>query len=98
MFSGIFSLLTDNNMHMSVQSFHVDFELAVIYAAQYVLPITEISGCYFHLCQAVWWKVAEVGLKTRYVQDEAFSLSIHKLMALAFVLEEDVRSAFDLMC
>ncbi|XP_003381482.1 hypothetical protein Tsp_07148 [Trichinella spiralis] len=39
-----------------------DFETAFIPAVQASFPGVQIQGCYFHFCQAVLRKVAELGL------------------------------------
>ncbi|KRX31952.1 hypothetical protein T05_3128, partial [Trichinella murrelli] len=46
-----------------------DFETALIPAVQASFPGVQIQGCYFHFCQAVLRKVAELGLRTRYLHE-----------------------------
>ncbi|KRY26610.1 Retrovirus-related Pol polyprotein from type-2 retrotransposable element R2DM, partial [Trichinella spiralis] len=41
-----------------------DFETALIPAVQASFPGVQMQGCYFHFCQAVLRKVAELGLRT----------------------------------
>lgn len=43
----------------------MDFELASMNAVREVLPDSSIVGCLFHWAQAVWRKVAGLGLRDR---------------------------------
>jgi len=75
----------------------VDFERAAINAFSEVFPSAAISGCYFHLTQSVIRKVVEVGLKTEYEHNNHIRGYIRCLSALAFVPEDDVMEAFELL-
>ena len=51
-----------------VSSFMVDFETAMWKALAHVFPDLPVKGCVFHLTQAVWRKIQEVGLTTAYME------------------------------
>jgi len=44
----------------------VDFESTMWKALAHVFPDLPVKGCVFHLTQAVWRKIQEVGLTTEY--------------------------------
>jgi len=54
----------------------VDFEAAVWRAIQKLFPDAVIKGCVFHLTQAVWRKVQELGLQSAYTALK----SVHKFV------------------
>ena len=60
-------------------------------------PNALVSGCYFHLCQAVLRKVNEVGLKVAYETDDDVRIAIRCLAALSHVPIADVSASFDLL-
>lgn len=72
-----------------------DFEKAAMDAFRDAYQTTEISGCYFHLCQSVLRKVSELGLRPAYDTDDPLRCFIRCLPALAFVPLEEVVDAFD---
>ncbi|KRX77070.1 hypothetical protein T06_3034 [Trichinella sp. T6] len=74
-----------------------DFETALIPAVQASFPGVQIQGCYFHFCQAVLRKVAELGLRTRYLHETETKKKIKMLMATAFLPLPEVPAAVDLL-
>ncbi|KRY09304.1 hypothetical protein T12_686 [Trichinella patagoniensis] len=46
-----------------------DFQTALIPAVQGSFPGVHVQGCYFHFCQAVLRKVADLELRTRYLHE-----------------------------
>ena len=73
-----------------------DFELAVIRALMAVLPLgVRIQGCFYHLTQATWRKIQELGLSPRYTADDDFKLFCGKLDGLAFLPIDDVHDGMD---
>ena len=68
-----------------------DFELAVIRALRAVLPpVAAIQGCLYHLTQATWRQIQELGLSVRYQNDGDLKLFCGKLDGLAFLPIADV--------
>ena len=69
----------------------VDFEQAVISAIQSTLGNDiQVRGCFYHLTQATWRKIQELGLVRKYRDDEDFKLFCGQLDALAFLPIEDI--------
>ena len=73
----------------------MDFEKAAINAFHESFPNAAVNGCFYHLSQSVYCKVQTSGLQERYASDEAFSLAVRLLPALAFVPPEHVVHAFE---
>jgi hypothetical protein len=72
-----------------------DFEKAAINAFHESFPDAAIDGCFYHLSQSVYRKAQTSALQEQYAWDEAFSLAIRLLPALAFVPPEHVIDAFE---
>jgi hypothetical protein len=73
-----------------------DFELAVIRALRAVLhPGMAIQGCFYHLTQATWRKIQELGLSPMYAADDDFKLFCGKLDGLAFLPLDDIPAGMD---
>ena len=75
----------------------LDFEIAAQNAFHYVFPNANISGCFFHLCQSVFRKARELGLKIRLQNDPEFSMLVKSLAALAFVPIDEVVNIFEIL-
>lgn len=73
-----------------------DFELAILNACEMVFPGVPRSGCYFHLGQIIYRRVQAAGLQEQYRDpvDRSVKRFTHMLLALAFVPEDDVSTAF----
>ncbi len=63
----------------------VDFEQSLMIAVHTELPLTIVSGCYFHFCQSLWRNVQNHGLSTAYRQHRRVQDVVRKVMALAFL-------------
>lgn len=74
-----------------------DFELSIINACREVYPQVLVTGCFFHLGQALYRRVQEEGLQVAYndPDDRSLKLYTHMLLSLAFVPVTDVEIAFD---
>ena len=53
-----------------------DLEMAALQAFETVFPEKQRSVCFFHLSQAVWRKVQDLGLARRYGNDAEFALMV----------------------
>ena len=61
-----------------------------------VLPLgVRIQGCIYHLTQATWRKIQELGLSPRYTADDDFKLFCRKLDGLSFLPIDDVHDGMD---
>ncbi|KAL3120072.1 hypothetical protein niasHT_003324 [Heterodera trifolii] len=78
-----------------------DFETATIRAMQETFPAAQLTGCLFHMSQAVFRKWREMGLEELYANDEeqgeGARNSFKKLLALALIPEQQVRHGFALI-
>ncbi|XP_053400166.1 uncharacterized protein LOC123539956 [Mercenaria mercenaria] len=81
-----------------VTRLRVDFEDACIKAFTDVFPEARVECCFFHLCQAHWRKIVDLGLRTQYIADEHLALSLRMFTALAFVPVEHVYHVFAELC
>lgn len=80
--------------------YHGDFELAPINAFVDAFPGILVHGCNFHLCQAIFTHLCEVGLKKEYqAPDDEFGLKLYvkRLMALAFLPADRIYDAFRIL-
>ena len=73
----------------------MDYEAAAHKGFLEVYPDVHLSGCYFHLKQSVLRKVAELGLRQKYREEEEFNVQVKMMTALAFVPPEDVATTFE---
>ena len=73
----------------------MDFERASMKAISKSFPVSNLSGCFFHLCQNVYRSVTRFGLKTLYSENENFAQQVRSLPALGFLPAADVIPTFD---
>ncbi len=52
-------------------------------------------GCFFHFCQAVYRQIQSLGMQQQYTEDETFRCLCRKLMALALMPKDKVKSSFE---
>jgi len=67
------------------RSFNVDFELSMLNAIRSHFPNAIIHGCYFHYCQAVYRKLAELGLAPAFMGNKAFHIWVKKILACPYL-------------
>ena len=91
MLAGLTALLPDAAPKVIL----ADFEIAAMNAFRACYPNANVTGCYFHLCQAVLRKVQDVGLRPIYDADEDVRGMIRCLPALAHVPVNDVMEGFN---
>lgn len=75
----------------------MDFEIALINATNLLFPIADKQGCYFHFRQALYRRICSSGLKRKYDTDKDFNKQIKFLISLAFVPEDLVLTAFNVI-
>ena len=73
----------------------MDYEKSIHNAFVSVFENSQICGCLFHLGQACWRKINDIGERVRYNTHDDFSLKIKCFTALAFLPTEDVIEAFE---
>lgn len=74
-----------------------DFEKASINAFQEVFPQVVVTGCHFHLGQAVIRKVNDLGLKTTYSSNSEFALHTRMLYGMAYLPTAEVPAALEVI-
>lgn len=74
------------NHPMICTRFRCDYEVAVIQSILTTFPGITVTGCFFHLCSAMYKKAMELGLSIPY-RDETTLVrrTVKKCMALAFL-------------
>jgi hypothetical protein len=77
-------------------SIMTDFEKSAINAFREVFPNSNQRGCFFHLSKCLWRRIQQNHeIVEKYASDSEFALNVRQLLALAFVPEPDVVSAFE---
>lgn len=72
---------------------HMDFEISAMEALTEVFGSDiKIRGCFYHLCQSTYRKIQELGLATRYQNEEDFRHICGMIDALAFLPRKDVKA------
>ena len=78
-----------------VSGFCLDFEGAAWRAIQDNYEDADIKGCAFHWGQAVMRKVANLGLRTTYLQRKTTYQLVRKLLAIPFLPADHIVPALD---
>lgn len=94
-YDDIFTVLLQLEPEIKPKHIMFDFERALINAAAIHFEDCELHGCNFHFCQAIWRHIQAVGLQSEYSNNTKFAHNIKMLMALSFVLPDDVIRAFE---
>jgi len=76
-------------------SFSVDFEMTVIKQLRNRFPGVHIDGCAFHMRQAIWRKLQELGLTSFFHQDGDFQELVHMVYALAYVPVDKITEYYE---
>lgn len=74
-----------NYKHTAINAFRGEF------------PTTQQRGTFFHFGQYIYHHIQPVGLKWWYNEDADFALYLQQLLALAFLLPQDVIQGFEMI-
>ena len=91
----ILKVLKDFIPDISLSSVVLDFEATMWTAFRAVFPDVSLQGCVFHLTQAVYRKIADVGLKSAYQKSGAVHEFLRQVLALPFLPAEHIPGALD---
>ena len=90
-----FTILKELMPNLNPKEVMVDFEKGLGNSIKKHFPCCETVGCFFHMCQSVYRRICDLGLKCQYNTDNNFSLLIRMFCALAFLPTEEVTEAFE---
>ena len=95
LFRLIINLAKTNHLRFNPESIFIDYEIAVIEAINYILPLTQVRGCLFHFAQCVWRKVQQLNLVNDYKKPNSqIKVTVKRICSLAFVPVERVPDAW----
>lgn len=72
----------------------VDFEYALINAIKFTYPNTVVSGCLFHLSQAIMRHLQAQGLSSYYKTDNNVKMFVKALYSLSYCKKEELINTF----
>ncbi|CAF0970596.1 unnamed protein product [Rotaria sordida] len=72
-----------------------DFEPGAISAVKDEFPAAKHICCYFHMCQAVYRRIQQLGLQQQYMIDDTLRALCRKLMALPLMPHDKIVYGFD---
>ncbi|KAL8618277.1 hypothetical protein ACOMHN_000177 [Nucella lapillus] len=91
LFRAIVTKCQEEHLYPDPVTVSIDFEKAAIKAIPSVFgEHVRIRGSFYHLCQATWRKVQEVGLTNAYKDNDQVRAFVGKMDALAFLPEDRV--------
>ncbi|KAG8176080.1 hypothetical protein JTE90_025538 [Oedothorax gibbosus] len=98
-YSQLLAALKVLNPNLNPETILIDFEKAAMNAFKANFENTSIRGCFFHLSQAIWRKIQQLGLQARYASDGDFardkatgSIGIYASRRCYFVFRNDFRN------
>lgn len=94
MYQAMWSQLRNLNDRLRPSMIQIDFEHAAMVAIQRVFPDAVVTGCYFHLGQSVWRRIASLGLKEAYTTNPVIRKYTRILLALAFLPPREIANGF----
>ncbi|XP_041466621.1 uncharacterized protein LOC121417108 [Lytechinus variegatus] len=95
LFQAILDKVTELGLQPRLRTIVTDFEIAVMQASDEVFPPHRHQGCFYHLTQATWRKIQELGLIEHYRDTADFRHFVGMLDGLAFLPEVDIERGFD---
>ncbi len=94
-FEEILKLVTDEDEgYPRVEEIMSDFEKAVWVAVRQVMPLVNMKGCGFHLCQALYKNLKEIGMSSQYRQCEKTRELCRQLLSLNLLPSERIEKRF----
>ena len=94
MFQFLIDTCKDCGLQFEITTLHIDFEEAVLDAARSLWPSVIIKGCHFHLSQAWWRKLQNLGLSNEYKnQDSVVGKWLKVFFGLSFLAADEVEDA-----
>lgn len=94
-YENLFKLLNTMIGPLNPRIIKTDFEYASILAVKNIFPNVIISGCQFHLGQAIIRKVNDAGLKISYQNSHQTKKFIKSLLCLPYVKFEKILETFN---
>ena len=90
----VYSRSERNGYTIDPERIHMDFELAAHQAVQsFFGPMVKVKGCFYHLTQATFRKIQELGLVSMYRQNEDMKQFCGMIDSLAFLPVDDLPRA-----
>ncbi len=80
-----FTILKQERPDLNPNTITTDFEKSAMGAFKCVFANIKTRGCFFHLSQAIWRKIQNLGLTNRYVNDNNCRLYCKLIAALEFI-------------
>ena len=102
MYETLFQAVLDSCTTLGFQpdpiTIHVDLEIGLIQSLRAVFGEDfGIQGCFYHLTQATWWIIKDLGLVQLYKTNQDFKLFCGMLHGLAFLPVRDVLAGMDFL-
>lgn len=72
-----------------------DYEVAISNSFEIIWPDISVSGCWFHMNQAIFRKVQTLGLSVQYAENESIRDHVRCLMGIALLPPEAIMEAFE---
>lgn len=95
LFEHLIKKCEEMNLTFKPKTVTADFEKAIHNAVESVWPTIEVIGCRFHLSQAWWRKIQEVGLSVEYKSPTSdLGKWLHWVFGLSLLNHEEVGEAY----
>ena len=95
MFNQVKTVCANLNFNLDISVIHLDFEQAAHKAVRNVWPNVVLKGCHFHLLQAWWRKIQNLGLSAEYkTRDSDIGKWLKSFFGLGFLRPIEVEDCF----
>ena len=92
--TSIIGLCDDKNLKFKPEIIHVDFELTVMNVIRELFPDVTIKCCRFHLGQAWWRKIQNLGLSRDYKESSKLGNWFSGFFGLTFLPAGEIEDSF----